>query len=68
MAVDLTKITAAVSKAKTVDESAVLLLAQLSALLRANADDPAAINALADQLDAQSTSLADAITANTPAP
>lgn len=64
---DLTRLTAAVEKEKTVDESAATLLAQLSGLLKAHANDPAAINALADQLDVQSDALAAAVTANTPA-
>lgn len=67
MPVDLTRLTAAVEKDKTVEQSAITLLGQLSALLRANADDPTAINALADQLDAQSSALSDAVVANTPA-
>ena len=67
MAADLSRLTAAVERDKTVNESAATLLNQLSTLLRENADDPTAINALADQLDAQQQALSDAIVANTPA-
>jgi len=67
MATDLTRLTAAVERDKTVNESAVTLLTQLSQMIRDNANDPAALNALADQLDAQQQALADAVVANTPA-
>jgi hypothetical protein len=66
MAVDLTRLTAAVERDNTVNQSAVTLLNHLAQLLRDSADDPVAINALADQLDAQQQALADAVVANTP--
>lgn len=67
MAMDLSRLQAAVARDTTVNQSAITLLGQLSQLLRDNAGDATAINALADQLDAQQSSLADAVTANTPA-
>lgn len=51
----------------TVEKSAVVLLASLAAQLRAIATDPAKIQALADQLDANNKELSDAVIANTPA-
>lgn len=64
---DLTRLTAAVERDKTVNESAATLLSQLSEQIRATAGDAAAANALADALDAQQQKLADAVVANTPA-
>jgi len=64
---DLTRLTASVARDKTVNESAATLLGQLSDLIRATAGDPAAVTALADQLDANQQALADAVVANTPA-
>lgn len=63
---DLTRLTAAVEKGKTVDESAATLLGQLSELIRTNAENPAALTALADALDTQQAALTAAIAANTP--
>ncbi len=65
--VDLAKLTAAVERDKTVNDSAATLIAGLADQLRAVAGDVVAVNALADALDAQSSALADAVTANTPA-
>lgn len=56
-----------VQETTTVEESAITLLNGLSAQLAASKTDPAAIQALADQLSAESASLAAAVTANTPA-
>lgn len=67
MAADLARLTAAVERDETVNQSAITLLNSLSQLIRDNADDPAALNALADKLDAQQQQLADAVVANTPA-
>lgn len=66
-AADLTRLTAAVERDETVNASAITLLNQLSQLIRDNANDPAALAALADRLDAQQQALADAVVANTPA-
>ena len=64
----LDALTEKVTKLETVEESAIALLNELSALIRANATDPAALKALADRIDSDATKLADAVTANTPAP
>jgi hypothetical protein len=67
MAFSLARIEASVARDKTVNESAVTLLGQLSQMIRDTAGDEAKANELADQLDAQQQALADAIVANTPA-
>lgn len=64
--VDLDRLTAAVANDKTVNDSAATLIAGLAEQLRGVAGDAAAVNALADALDAQSAALAAAVTANTP--
>lgn len=64
---DLSRLTAAVARDTTVNESAITLMTNLSTLLREAAGDEAAVNALADQLDAAQQTLADAVVANTPA-
>ncbi len=65
---DLSRLTAEVEESRTVQDSAIALLVNLSDMLRAAAGDPAEVNALADQLDAQTNALAAAVTANTPTP
>lgn len=67
MPMDLTRLQAAVAQDNTVNQSAITLLANLSQMVRDTAGDPAAVNALADQLAAQQQALADAVVANTPA-
>jgi hypothetical protein len=66
---DLTTLTAQVAQNVTVEGSAITLIqgiaAQLAAAIAAN--DPAALDALQAELAASDTSLAAAITANTPA-
>lgn len=64
---DLTALTAQVQQNTEVDASAIVLLNGLSAQIAQIKNDPVALQALADQLKSSSTSLADAITANTPA-
>lgn len=64
---DLTNVTEMVTNLTTVDESAKALLTQLFAAVEANINDPAALQAIVDQGNAETQSLADAITANTPA-
>ncbi len=54
-----------VGETKTVIASAKALLTNLADRLRSNAGDPAAIQALADELDGQQSDLAAAIAANT---
>jgi hypothetical protein len=60
MTAEVTELTTVVSGAKT-------LLQNLSAQIRENAGDEAAMNALADALDEQNDTLAAAVAANTPA-
>lgn len=66
MAQDLSTITTAVENSTTVEESAITLLNEISAALTAAAGDPAAVQALADQISANSAALAAAVVANTP--
>lgn len=66
MRTDLTRITAEVTEMSNAVDSAVALLADLSQQIRDNATDPAALNALADALDAKGNELGEAIVANTP--
>lgn len=64
---DLSQITAEVQQNGDVIESAKALLGSLAQQVRDLSTDPAALQALADQLDAQSNDLASAVAANTPA-
>jgi phage-related protein len=63
---DLTALTTEVQNNTAVDTSAITLLNGLAAQLAAIANDPAAIQALADELSLSSASLAEAVLANTP--
>jgi len=65
----LADLQAAVAAEKTVEDSVVKLLETLSADLKAAiaANDPAALQAVVDQINSNAASLADAVTANTPA-
>lgn len=67
MSEQLDKLTTEVTETVTVQQSAILLLQGLSAQIAAMKDDPIALQALADSLDASSNALAEAIAANTPA-
>lgn len=62
-------IQARVTAQKTVVDSAVTLLQEISAELKAAlaSNDPAAVQAVIDSLDANTKELADAVQANTPA-
>jgi len=64
---DLTALTAQVTASTTVEASAITLLQGLSAQIASLKNDPVALQALADQLQASQTALAAAIVANTPA-
>lgn len=66
MSAELDRLTASVAAENTVIDSAILLLRQLAALLIAAKDDPVKIAALADEVDAKATELANAVTENTP--
>ena len=56
-----------VEKNTAIEESAVTLINGLAAQIAAAKDDPAAIQALADEMAKSGADLAAAITANTPA-
>jgi ABC-type transporter Mla subunit MlaD len=64
---DLSRLTTEVSENTSVTQSAITLLGNLADLIRQNATDEAALNDLADSLDANSNALAAAVEANTPA-
>ena len=65
--VDLTQILAKVTAQTTVIEGAKTLLGQLSDLIKNNANNPTALQQIADAIDANTTELSGAIVANTPA-
>lgn len=58
---------AKVTAQKTVMDSAVTLLGQLSQMIKDAGTDPAKLQAISGALDANDTELANAVTANTPA-
>ena len=64
---DLSALTVEVQNNTSVDASAIMLLNGLSAQLAQIANDPVAVQALADELSSSSTALAAAVVANTPA-
>ena len=64
---DLSRITTEVAENGTVIGSAVTLIEQIAAALRAAGSDQAALDQLAADLDAQASALAAAVVANTPA-
>jgi methyl-accepting chemotaxis protein len=66
MSAEIDRITASVTNLTTVDDSLVALVTNLAQTIRDNADNPAALNALADKLDAEKQKVSDAVTANTP--
>lgn len=68
MSTELDRLKASTAAIKTVADSAVTLINGLAQQIRDNATDPAALNALADELDADQAELAAAVSANTPAP
>lgn len=63
----LDRLTASVAAESAVIDSAVTLLGTLAQEIRDNIGDDAALNALADGIDAKKSALADAVAANTPA-
>lgn len=67
MSAELDSLTAQVHESAAVEASAIILIQGLADQLRAIANDPAAITALADQLNASEQALSAAIVANTPA-
>jgi chromosome segregation ATPase len=67
MSQELDALQAQVAKNTDAEQSAVTLLGQLLGLIRANANDPAKMTALANDLDQSRARLAEAVIANTPA-
>lgn len=67
MAADLAALQAQVAQNTQVEGSAVALIQGIAAQLAASKNDPAAVQALVDQLGASATALAAAVAANTPA-
>lgn len=67
MTAALDKLTLEVAETKEVMASAVVMIAGLADQIRALKDDPAALEALAGELDGAQAALAAAISANTPA-
>lgn len=66
MSAQLDKLEAAVRKNSDTIESAKTLIAGLAADLRASKDDPVKLEALANELDQKTASLAQAVVDNTP--
>jgi hypothetical protein len=64
---DLSQLTTDVASNGTVIDSAITLLQGLSAALAAAGTNPAQLAALQQQLEAETTNLANAVAANTPA-
>lgn len=67
MSAQLDRLAAEVTETKTVAQSAIALLNGLAQQIRDLKEDPAALEALADELDSTQADLAAAVTANTPA-
>lgn len=67
MSAQLDRLTAEVAETSTVVNSAITLIRGLSTQIRELKDDPAALERLASDLDAQQTALAAAVAENTPA-
>lgn len=63
---EIENLRAQVEANSAVTDSAVQLLTELGDMMRAAADDPAAVRALADQVQAKKDELANAVVANTP--
>lgn len=67
MALDMNRMANDVQSNSDAIDSAITLLDQLAEEIRANAGDAAAMNDLADKLEANSGRLGEAVAANTPA-
>lgn len=67
MTAELDRLTTSVASLTTAEKSLVALVAGLADLIRQNATDPAALTKLADDIDADSKEITDAVVANTPA-
>ena len=68
MSAELDALSAQVHANSGVVDSAIALIGGLADQIRALADDPVAIRALADELQQKDAALAAAVAANTPAP
>ena len=68
MSAELERLTTEVTEIGAVVDSAVALINGLAQQIRDLATDPAALNALADELDTKANALAAAVAANTPTP
>ena len=68
MSVEFDDLKREVEESRTVTESAAALVQGLADEIRANKDDPKALEELAKQLDVQTQALASAVSANTPNP
>lgn len=68
MSAELERLTTEVTEIGAVVDSAVTLINGLAQQIRDLATDPAALNALADELDTKANALAAAVAANTPTP
>ena len=64
MASDLTDITQKVTDTEGTEESAITLITSLAQEIADNKNDPAALQALSDRLNAENTKLAAAVAAN----
>lgn len=65
MSAELDRLSQEVSENNSAIDSAIVLINGLAAQIRDLADDPAALSALADSLDAKANELAAAVAANT---
>jgi peptidoglycan hydrolase CwlO-like protein len=65
MSAEVDRLKASVASLATVDQSVITLLGGLSDQIRTLKQDPAALAALADEVDARVKELGDAVTANT---
>jgi uncharacterized protein YoxC len=65
MSAEVDRLKASVVQLATVDQSVITLLRGMSDQIRALKQDPAALTALADEVDARVKELGDAVTANT---
>jgi uncharacterized coiled-coil DUF342 family protein len=66
MSVQMDNLTREVAETKTVIDSAITLIQGLSTRIEELKNDPAKLQALADELDTKANALASAVTANTP--
>jgi chromosome segregation ATPase len=67
MSAEIDRIKNSVAQLTSVNQSAVALLGDLAARVRALQTDPAALTALADEIDRRKAELAQAVLSNTPA-